>query len=184
MLCNLQTPFIQFARTLKNFTSHPTARMILCTIFALFTFKSTHFISGFTARRFLWKIFRRRLTKVNENCNMSNWLTLFVQLCQIGFSVLFERPIVICQKSFFSVHWVKQIKKRRWCLISCFFPFYNILANISPSTLQCVSLINDLWTYVYVKYLNITKTFHLSINNLPLRNYIPKLHPTFGHFLS
>ena len=44
MLCNLQTPFIQFARTLKNFTSHPTARMILCTIFALFTFKTTHFL--------------------------------------------------------------------------------------------------------------------------------------------
>ena len=92
---------------------------------------------------------------------------------------LFDKSIIIFQKSVFSVHWVKQIKKRSRCLISCSFPIYNIFAKILPSTLQCISLINDLWTYLFVKYLNIPKTFHVNINDLPGGNYIPKLYPTY-----
>ena len=44
MLCNLQTPFIQFARTQKNFTSHPTAQIEFMYYFCSFLLLKAHIL--------------------------------------------------------------------------------------------------------------------------------------------
>ena len=48
MLCNLQTPFIQFARTLKNFTSHPTTQIDFMKYFCSFLLLKPHIFTDQT----------------------------------------------------------------------------------------------------------------------------------------